>query len=112
MRVTHNHCRQKDYSAAGDCSRCSATELGVIGSGEAEGEVKISNQPTRFPGKGYLHLLELPARKNQVDGRRLEGEGLCDPQGMWTRVGKAATGVLDKPGNEPGGLEPGEEGKR
>lgn len=73
---------------------------------------KISNQPTRFPGKGYLHLLGLPARENQVDGKRLEGEGLCDPQGMGTRVGKAATGVLGKPGNEPEGLELGEEGKR
>lgn len=74
--------------------------------------MKISNQPTRFPGKGYLHLLGLPARENQVDGRRLEGEGLCDPQGMGTKVGKAATGVLGKPGNEPEGLELGEEGKR
>ena len=50
---------------------------------------RISNQPTRFPDP-----LLLNARKNQVDGWRLEGEGLCDPQGMGTRVGKAATGVL------------------
>lgn len=39
-------------------------------------------------------LLGLHARKNQVDEWRLEGEGLCDPQGMGPRVGKAATGLL------------------